>query len=200
VRIINIILTVCLIAAVSGCQSNEKIAFQEKIIKLEQKQLELKSQFEQSSLENEQLKNQINTIHNLKTDISIKDLYDLETVKITRYTNLYDKDKNGSFEKLLVYIQPTDRQGDAVKASGFADVELWNLEKKDKAMLGEWHIGPEELRDLWFATVFTSSYRLVFDVSAIISQYKEPLIVKITFTDYLSGKVFKEEKIIKPLE
>ncbi|GAI66166.1 unnamed protein product, partial [marine sediment metagenome] len=32
-----------------------------------------------------------------------------------------------------------------------------------------------------------------------IDEFEEPLTVKVTFTDYLAGKVFTEQKVIKPL-
>ncbi len=65
-------------------------------------------------------------------------------------------------------------------------------------MLAKWHVKPDELKKLWFDTVLTSNYRLAFDVNDIVKSFDKPLTVKVTFTDYLSGKVFEEQKIIKP--
>jgi hypothetical protein len=183
----------CLFAA--GCESDSA----KEVKTLKQEKAELKSQIEQSKSEAEQLKNQVHVLSKLPPEVRLEDLYDLQKIRITRYTNLYDKDKDGKKEKLLVYIQPIDEQDDIVKATGAVDVELWDLNKEDgQAQLGQWHITPKELKTLWYATLITINYRLPFDVADKITGEEKELVVKVTFTDYPSGKVFKEQKIIKP--
>jgi hypothetical protein len=184
----------CLFAA--GCQSSN---LAKEVSTLKQEKTDLQGQLKQSNSEAEQLKNQVHVLSNLPPEVRLEDLYDLQKIRITRYTNLYDKDKDGKKEKLLVYIQPVDEQGDIVKATGAVDVELWDLNKEDgQAQLGQWHITPGELKKLWFATLITINYRLPFDVADKITGEEKELVVKVTFTDYPSGKVFKEQKIIKP--
>jgi hypothetical protein len=97
-----------------------------------------------------------------------------------------------------VYIQPIDKDGDLVKWPGAAGVELWDLGKEPgQALLGRWQVEGEQMNELWFS-VLATNYRLTFDLAEKISEYKEPLTVKVTFTDHLSGRVFKEQKTIKP--
>ena len=184
----------CLFAA--GCESG-KLAKEVKTLR--QEKAELKSQIEQSKSEAEQLKRQVQVLSNLPPGVRLEDLYDLQKIRITRYTNLYDKDKDDKKEKLIVYIQPIDEEGDIVKATGAVDVELWDLNKEDgQAKLGRWHVTPGELKKLWFATLVTINYKLTFDVADKITGDEKALAVKVNFTDYPSGKVFKEQKIIKP--
>jgi hypothetical protein len=184
----------CLFAA--GCESSN---LAKEVKTLRQEKAELKSQIEQSKSEAEQLKNQVHVLSNLPPEVRLEDLYDLQKIRITRYTNLYDKDKDGKKEKLLVYIQPIDEQNDIVKATGAADVELWDLNKAEgEAKLGQWHVTPGELKKLWYATLITINYRLPFDVADKITGKEKELVVKVTFSDYPSGKVFKEQKIIRP--
>ncbi|MFZ0035209.1 MAG: hypothetical protein WAK60_09530 [Sedimentisphaerales bacterium] len=201
-RAITIILVGCLLAGAAGCDDgskNSKALLKEKINTLGQEKAELKSQVEQSKLEVEQLKKQVQVLYKLPPEVRIKDLYDLQKVRITKYTNLYDKDKDGKKETLIVYIQPVDEEDDIVKASGAVDVELWDLNKKEgQAMLGRWQVTPGELKKLWFATMITTNYRLTFDVADKITGGEKELVVKVTFTDYPSGKVFEEQKVIRP--
>lgn len=199
-RTVTIILVGCLLAIAAGCESaSSKSSLAKEVKTLRQEKAELKSQIEQSKSEAEQLKRQVQVLSDLPAEVRLEDLYDLQKVKITRYTNLYDKDKDGKKEKLIVYIQPIDEEGDIVKATGAVDVQLWDLNKEDgQAQLGQWHVTPSELKELWFATLITINYRLTFDVADKITGDEEALIVKVTFTDYLTGKVFKEQKIIKP--
>jgi hypothetical protein len=200
VRTVTIILVGCLLTIAAGCENGgSKPSLKEEINTLRQENTELQSQIEQSKSEAEQLKRQVQVLSDLPPEVRIEDLYDLQKIKITRYTNLYDKNKDGKKEKLIVYIQPIDEEDDIVKATGAVDVQLWNLNKEDgQALLGEWHVEPDELKKNWFATLITINYRLVFDVAGKITGDEEDLVVKVTFTDYLAGKVFKEQKIIKP--
>lgn len=179
-----------------GCESNN---LAKEITTLKQQNAELQSQNEQSKSETEQLKSQVQVLSDLPSEVRLEDLYNLQKIRITRYTNIYDKDEDGKKEELLVYIQPIDEQGDIVKATGAVDVELWDLNKQDSdVLLGRWHVTPDQLKELWCATLITINYRLPFDVSDKITGDEKELVVKVTFTDYPSGKVFKEQKIIRP--
>jgi len=200
VRTVTIILAGCLLAVVAGCENGSNKAFLiEKINTLRQEKAELKSQIEQTESETEQLKRQVQVLSALPPEVRVENLYDLQKIKITRYTNLYDKDKDGKKEKLIVYIQPIDEEDDIVKATGDVDVQLWNLNKENgQALLGQWHVTPNQLKKLWFATLVVINYRLTFDVADKITGDEGSLVVKVTFTDYVSGKVFKEQRIIKP--
>ena len=194
------ILAGCLLAAAAGCESTDgqKIPPAKQIQTLKQEKKQLARQIEQSKAEAEQLKKQIQILSDLPPEARFENLYHLQKTKITRYTNLYDKDKDGKKEKLIVYIQPIDEEGDIVKATGAVDVQLWDLNKENgQALLGQWQVKPDELKKLWFATLITN-YRLTFDVADKITGDEEALTVKVTFTDYLTGKVFTEQKVIKP--
>ena len=195
------IFAACLLILTPGCENaNKKSPLAEQIQQLKQEKTELTRQIERSENENEQLQKQILVLSGLPEEAKAENLYRLQRIKVTRYTNFYDKDKDGEKEKLIVYIQPLDEEGDIVKATGTVDVQLWDLNSSqaNQALLGQWHITPGQLKKLWFATVITINYRLTFDVADKIENIQEPLTVKVTFTDYLTGKVFKEQKVIKP--
>ncbi|MHC4206216.1 MAG: hypothetical protein ACYSTT_16315 [Planctomycetota bacterium] len=184
---------------VNGCANpDEKESIGVQIEQLTQEKKQLQKQIEQSEIENEQLKRQIHVLSGLPENVKLEKLNLLKNINIGRYTGFFDKDKDGSKEKLIVYIQPTDEQGDAIKAVGAAEVQLWDLNKTSgQAMLGQWKIEPDELKKLWFETLLSIYYRLTFDVADIIDSLEEPPTVKVTFTDYLTGKVFNEQKVIK---
>ena len=189
-----------LLAVAAGCDSADRPdPLKEQINSLKQEKTQLTRQIKQSGLENEKLKKQIQVLSGLPADAKLENFYNLQRVKISGYTDFYDKDKDGRKEKLIVYIQPIDQDGDVVKATGSVEVQLWNLNRPNgQALLGQWRVEPDELRKLWFATLITINYRLTFDVADKIEKLEEPLTVKLTFTDHLSGKVFKEQKVIEP--
>jgi len=200
VRPVIIIVAGCLLVIAAGCDNAGSRAATAKEIKtLRQEKTQLTRQIEQSKSETEQLKEHIQFLSGLRPEAKLEYIDRLQRIKITGYTNLYDKDKDGRKEKLIVYIQPIDLDGDIIKTAGAVDVQLWDLNKEQgQALLGQWHVETNELKKLWLARFLTTNYKLTFDVADKIDEYEEPLTVKVTFTDYLTGKVFKEQKVIKP--
>jgi len=188
-----------LLLLITGCATpDEKESLVAEIEQLTQENTQLQKQIEQSDAENKQLRQQVQVLSDLPEGVKLENLNRIEKVKIGRYTGFFDKDKDGKKEKLIVYIQPVDEQGDTIKAVGIVDVQLWDLNKADsEALLDEWRVESNELKELWFATLITINYRLTFDITDIIESLEEPLTVKVTFTDYMTGRVFKEQKVIK---
>lgn len=171
----------------------------DQIQRLTDEKTQLQKQLDQTNSGKELLEQQVKVLSGLPAEVKGTNIYDVQSVKITKYTNLYDKDEDGKKEKLIVYIQPMDQDGDIIKAAGSVEVELWDLNKTgQEAMLGKWSNGPAELRKLWYTTFMRINYRLMFDVADKVQQVKEPLTVKVTFTDHLTGKIFQEQQVIKP--
>jgi len=187
---------------VAGCENANSIRtpLVEQVGNLTEQKKQLENQLEQTRAENKQLTKQMHVLSGLPEEVKGENVYRLEKIKIGKYTGFFDKDDEGTKEKLIVYIQPIDEEGDIIKATGAVDVQLWDLDSPEanQALLGQWHVEPDELKKLWFATLVTINYRLTFDIADKVKSFDEPLTVKVTFTDYLSGKVFKEQKVIKP--
>lgn len=200
---IAVLLCSCALAALlAGCESAPitKNPLAEKVDKLSREKRELMSHIEHIESTNKDLQKQITTLHGLQDNVRLKDLCDIQSVRITKHTNLFDKNKDGKMETLIVYIQPIDQDGDIIKAPGDVHVQLLDLDKdKDPTLLGKWHITPTKLRKLWFNALLKTQYRMTFDVSEKVKTFEEPLTVTVTFTDYLTGKVFEEQRLIKPL-
>ena len=189
-----------LIFFVAGCQKADEgpsLAVQIEELTLEKAQLQ--EQIEQSKSENEQLKKQLQTLSGLPEGVRLENMYSLEKIKLGRLSGFFDKDKDGKRETLIVYVTPIDKDGDGIKAAGSMNVQLWDLNKpENEAMLGEWDVPPGELKKVWFKTIMAVNYRLTFDISDKVESFDEPLTAKVSFTDYLSGKVFKDQRVIKP--
>ncbi|MCP4613119.1 MAG: hypothetical protein GY845_30875 [Planctomycetes bacterium] len=191
----------CFLTFIAGCGSTyTESPLQERVEILTIEQQQLMSQLEQSKAENEKLTKQIHTLSGLPEQLKGQNLYSVQNIEIGKYTGLFDKDKDGTKEKLIVYIEPLDEQGDVIKAAADIEVELWDLSKTDgSALLAKWPpTKPDELKKLWFDSMLKVNYRLTFDVTDKVKSVDEPLTVKVTFTDYLSGKVFKKQKVINP--
>ena len=185
---------------VTGCGigSARKDAHEIKAQRIEREKTELMRDLQQARAENEQLAEQIKALSAIPRDKDTNP-YALTSIQITKYSNFYDKDDDGKREKFIVYFTPIDPEGDAMKASGTVNVQLWNLDNLNgQALLHQWQVEPEKLRGMWFDTLVSASYRLVFDTPAELDILADPLTVKITFTDYLTGEIFRDQLAINP--
>ena len=183
-----------------GIGSERKDALELKAEEIQRENAALTASLEQAQADKAQLLRQIEALSVLGPDRPL-DPYRLSEVRITRYTDFYDKNSDGQREKLIVYVQPIDTAGDVVKAAGTVDVQLWNLNApSDEALLGQWRIEPNELHASWFQALIASSYRLVFDKPESLDVLTEPLTVKATFTNYLTGEIFHAQRTIDPNE
>ena len=195
-----VLYSVFCVLVVSGCQKSDEVApLKLQIHKLTLEKTQLQEQIAESKNENEQLKEQLQTLSGLPEGVRLENMYSLDRVKLGRLSGFFDKDKDGKRETLIVYATPIDKDGDGIKATGSMNVQLWDLSKpEDEVLLGEWNVPPGELTKVWFKTILAVNYRLTFDISDKVESFAAPLTARITFTDYLSGKVFKDQRVIKP--
>jgi outer membrane murein-binding lipoprotein Lpp len=184
----------------AGCnKANDKVQLQKQVKQLTDEKSELTSRIEQAESEKRQLQDQVQVLSALPDDVKGENLYKLQQIKLGRFTDFYDKDDDSEKETLIVYIQTIDEQSDKMKASGTAEVELWDLDRPNgQARLKNWKVGPKKLKQLWYATMLSINYRLTFDISEVIEDFDKPYTVKVKFTDYLSGRVFEDQKVIEP--
>ena len=157
------------------------------------------NQIQKLQEENDSLRRQIETLSALSPEIRLKAISVPEKIRIRSRSGFYDKDRDGKKEVLKVYVQPIDSAGDKIKASGSVRVQLWDVNADaDAALLKEWQVGPEELKQMWVGTLLTHYYRLSFDVSDMPGGRDRELKLKVSFTDYVTGKVFQEHKMVRP--
>jgi hypothetical protein len=186
----------------SGCDigSARKDPLELKVEQLQQEKADLAGELEQSQVEITRLTDQVKALTALPKG-ERENPYRIAGIKVTAFTNFYDKNKDGRIEKFIVYLQPIDPEGDVVKAAGTVHVQLWNLNNpSDQALLGQWEVSPAELRKLWVASLVTTNYRLTFDAPGGPELLAKPLTAKVTFTDYITGEVFRAQRVIEPQE
>ena len=181
-----------------GIGSARKDVHEIKAQQIAREKTELMRDLQQCRAENEQLLGQIKTLSAVPESQRVNP-YTLTSIAVTKYSNFYDKNTDGIREKFIVYFTPIDPEGDAVKAAGTVNVQLWNLDNLNgQALIQQWQIEPNDLRTMWFDTLVSASYRLVLDTPEQLDILADPLTVKVTFTDYLTGEVFRAQQAIDP--
>ncbi len=189
-----------------GCQEKAKVPKPKAITgkKPETSETTLKREKAELTAQNKQLKEQLETLMGIDKPARIEAISAVSSIELTGRCGIYDKksgDSNSTAKKktLVVYLKTIDDMGDVVKAPGAVKIELWNLNKKPaEALLSSWQVEPKELKKKWSGSLFTSYYKLPFDVNSILTGKEKELTLKIEFTDYLTGKVLKGQQVIKP--
>lgn len=159
----------------------------------------LKLRIDSLMAENTQLTEQVQTLSTLDRQTRLGTLATLESIRIGKRSGLYDNDDNGIKETLIVYLETVDTVQDHIKAVGECTVELWNLNTaSQQALLKRWTIGPSDLHGVWGGNIFNAYFRLAFDISDLSVDNTGEMTMKAEFTDYLSGKVVRDQKVIQP--
>jgi len=199
---IRVAVGLCLAAAVlGGCGGSDKAvdrSLWSQISEIDKEKTDLRMQAEALQKENQQLKARLETLSQIEPQKRIDALPGAQKIELGRRTGLFDKDGDGVKEMLAVYVRPLDAANDVIKAAGDVQVQLWDLNSPGgEALLGDWTIGASELKDLWASTFMTYYYRLGFDVRELIRGRDHELTVKVAFTDYVTGRVFREQMVIE---
>ena len=187
------------IVAVAGCENtSKKVAIEEQNKQLLAENEQLTKNVEKLQAEKEQFASQLKVVNQLGVEVRLSAVPTLDKIELTSRSGLYDRDKNGSLETLMIYVRAIDSDGDAVKIPGSIAIQLWNLNAEpNEALLKSWELGPEEIKKLWSGTFMTGYYRLRFDASDLAISDDTALTINAVFTDYLSGRVAKAQKAIK---
>jgi hypothetical protein len=187
------------VMATSGCRTPDRSPLWEQIDQLQVERNELSQRVEELQAENTRLAAQVDTLAAIERPIRLEALDVVRHIQISPRSGLFDKDRDGTKETLVVYLRVIDEVGDAVKMTGAVEVQLWDLNAPEaEARLGRWDVSPDELTRLWSSTIMTSYYRMTFDIANIDMTGRRELTVRVTFTDYLTGKVLREQTVIEP--
>ena len=191
------LLMVILMGGCVGGSSDERPAWQSNK-RLQQQKTELEEQVRQLEAQNKQLKQQVETLGELDKNIRLENLYDIQSISIVSSTGIYAKEKDKT-PRLMVYFSPIDKTGNSIKAAGNVEVQLWNIaDSANEALIQKWEVGPGELSKDWGNALMNSFYRLALDLPKNMPA-KGDFIVRVSFTDYLRGKVLTARQTINKM-
>jgi len=194
-RWIDSFILVVMAATLAGCGSSQRKPWAT-LKECEQENTNLSMRVRTLESENTRLTEQVNTLSTLDAAARLEALDTLDKVRIGKHSGFYDKDDNGTNETLVVYLEPLDTAQDYVKAVGKVNIDLWDLDAaEDTAKLAEWVVEPAELHPIWGGTIFSGYYRIKLTLEIVPDPQKE-YTLKVTFTDYLGGKVLTDLKAV----
>jgi hypothetical protein len=181
-----------------GCSdySSQNDALRAQLIENEKQAASLQKSIDELTKTGEECRGQVLVLQGLSEAQRKAGVPEILDVVIVSRTGIYDAETPEKEPRLIVYLKPIDDTGDAIKAGGAVHVELWDLgETPAKAKLASWDVSAGELKEMWSGSMLSSFYRLAFDVPKDYPNRKD-LAVKLTFTDYFTGKSFSRQMAV----
>jgi hypothetical protein len=93
---------------------------------------------------------------------------------------------------LKIYVVPIDEQGDALKAAGSFEVELFDLALGANYRIGKWDFDLNAAKADWYGHALLYTYVLSCPWQTVPVHGK--LLARVTFTDALTHRVFTVDK------
>jgi len=186
----------CCFAVIAGCVDNT-----DRLIQLE-KQLDaecektrlLTRKVESLTTELSEKQQQIQSLQNLGPD-RLKHLFKLKKIEISRYTGAINTDEKPGHDAIKVIFETVDKDGHVLKTAGDIKIRLFNLAAKtpDKTLLKEIFLPVEKASGKWSG--WFSHYSITCPLPSDTSLFGNEVTVRVTFTEYLTGKVFTAQKL-----
>lgn len=125
----------------------------------------------------------------------IAGLFTSHGISFGRLTGGLDRDRDTpGDEALRVVITPTDQDGQNLKAAGSFVIEAFDLERGSDVRIGRWEIDQPTARQRWHGSGMIYAY--VFELPWQQPPTNAELTVKISFTDALTGRTHKAQKVV----
>jgi hypothetical protein len=127
----------------------------------------------------------------------LETLYHVARIELGRYTGGVDMDGRFGDDAVKVYLHPVDRDGSTLKAAGEATVQLYDLgAPAGEQLLGEYKWPVDKLSRQWSSGLFTYHYSFMCPWRSGPPQHAD-VTVRVAFVDYLTGKEFTAQKLVK---
>lgn len=183
----------------AGCSAPpSQTALWQQLRDLQAAKNDLETKAQRLEEENRQLFEQCSALSSINPAVRLSALDRMMQIRLAKGTGLTDENRDGQPETLRVHLEPIDQAGDVVKVPGQVHVSLWHLDvSAQEHLLGEWTVKAEELKTKWGRSLMGAYYRLMWNVEAILPEKADELTVKVEFTDYLTGKVFRTQKPLR---
>jgi hypothetical protein len=193
-RPILVLLFLVVIAAGCGSPSSANIALRKQNQDLQDQVTTLTRAREADAATIAALQRRVGTVPTLPRE-RVEKLFTTHGIKLGRLTGGADLDRSKpGDEALKIYADPTDDDGDPIKAAGSFVVEAFDL-AANPPELGKWTFDTDTARKLWNGSALSHQYVLTCPWQK--PPKHEELTIKVTFKDELTGREFHEQMVVK---
>lgn len=124
-------------------------------------------------------------------------LFHVTSLEVGKYSSGLDVDGRPGDDLIRVYLRPLDAVGDPIKAAGTVTIQFYDLAAPpDKNLFATYEFGIDQVAKSWYGGVLTYHYRFECPWKSGPPPHPD-VTVRATFTDYLTGKQFTDQKVIK---
>lgn len=188
------LLVACVVTV--GCNSQQADLLQ-RLRKLDAKNAALTRRLNQANQRVDVLAKQVQVLQGFPPE-RMTHFVTAAEAKIGRFTGPFDTDNDGIDDGIKVYLKLRDRHGDAIKAGGQVDIELWDLAApQDQRLLGSWHFALANLSEHWLAGMMADHYRFELTWPGGRPPQNPYITVKLRFADAITGTVFESQKAVE---
>jgi hypothetical protein len=126
-------------------------------------------------------------------------LFTVDRIELEGLTGGADYDGKPGDDGVTVHIRPRDEDGDILKTAGRIEVQLFDLTRPGAPVeLARCVVDdPATLRKSWFGKFMTNHYTVQCAWDAGKAPKHDEVLVRVTFTDFLTGKTLVESKTVQ---
>ncbi len=188
---------VLLLAAAAGCEGGTgTAALRAQIRALQDDNTRLQEQLLRQRRLVEDQRRQIRTLQGLGRK-RLERLFHVSRIELGRYTGGVDLDGRPGHDGIRVYLLPKDQYGHTLKAAGDVKIQLFDLaEPAAGNLLATYEFTPDAIARNWHSGFATYHFRFDCPWKSAPPRHAE-ITVRVTFTDYLTGKPFTVQKLVK---
>jgi hypothetical protein len=123
-------------------------------------------------------------------------LYTVQRIALASGTGGANTDDKPGDDAVKVNVEPIDQHGSVLKAAGSVKVQVFDLAAPQAGnLLAEREYDPNAAAKKWMTGLFSSYYAFTLPLPA--EPAHSELTVRVEFTEYLTGKTFTTQDVIK---
>jgi len=127
----------------------------------------------------------------------MKMLFPVVRIELGRYSGGVDLDNKPGDDGIRVYLRPIDADGSVIKAAGDVKIQLFDLAAKPKQnLIGAYEWKVDKIGGHWASGFLSYHYSLTCPWKSAPPKHNE-ITIRLEFTDYLTGRTFSAQKIVK---
>ena len=188
-----IVLILCAAAFLSGCRpSSANIKLRKERDQLQSRVQELETLRQGDIARIKALESQEGQPAMVAQD-SLERLYTAHGLSFGRLTGGYRENDNDAHDSgVVVHVVPIDQEGQTLKAAGSFGISVFDLSVPEKPLVAQRQFTLEQAREAWNGRAMLFNYVLKVPFQATPKNPK--LMVRVEFTDALTGRVLVGEK------
>lgn len=184
----------CLTLLTAGCENNAELDLRRQVGTLSEQVAEQDRLIDSQRSAITKLNRQLQQARGL-TDDDLKRIFYPEKIVIDDLSGGDDYDGKPGDDGVTVYLQPIDRDGDAVKVAGDIRIELYDLQNPSgQKLIGEYVFPLDEVSRLWYGKLSTYHYTLRCPWKSGPPRH-EDITIRATFVDFLTQRVMTTQVV-----